>query len=210
MQAHHLLRYAPRNTRVSVALLYAIADGTAYGWYVGAAGPGIRAAFFALMDVHDALPAPVFLRSMEDDLYGAWLQEGGGHALRVHSPLSDAMALDVARLQSAFVAEWLVLDRSVPMSSEPALHYPGPTPLSSVQIQPAQLARFERTGRLWQYATPGIDFAIVRALAAHWHIDERCDPMPVAEGDRRLGMGSPPATGAPLPGSGAEPVRKQR
>ena len=209
MQPQHLLRYTPRGSRVTVALLYGVAEGSAYGWYVGAAGRTFRAAYFALTPPNRAAQA-IFVRSMEDDLYGAWLQDAGGHTLRVHSPLSDVVALDIARLQSAFVAEWLVLDRDSAAPAGLPVHCPGPTPLTNVRIQPAQLERLERSGHVWQYATAGIDFGAVRLLAAHWHIDERADPLPLAQGERRFDDDTAGAVGRASTTPAPQPLSEQR
>jgi hypothetical protein len=178
MQAHGILRYAPRGPGLTAAVLYLIVGEHVYGWYTGAVGQSFAAAFFALEHFYSRHPTR-FLRSVEDDLYGPWVEHPSPEVIEARNPVPDTVAHELARLQSAFVDEWLFFADAPEARRDIEAYERLGLPVRDVNIQSRQFERFDRSQPIWRFTLPGTDLNLIEYLARCWTLDDACETVPV-------------------------------
>ena len=178
MQAHGILRYAPRGAGLTAAAACLTVGKHVYGWYIGAVGQSFAAAFFALEDFYSSRPTR-FFRSVEDDLYGPWVEQSSPGVVDARNPVPDTLAHELARLQSAFIAEWLFFADVPEAAAEIAAYERLGLPVREVNIQSRQFDKFDRTQPVWRFALPGTDLNLIEYLARCWTLDDVCETVPL-------------------------------
>ena len=169
MEPHAYLAYVPNGAGVASALFYLIHKSNVYGWYIGARSYAYPAAFFALEDFYSAR-ATVFCRSVEDDVYGPWVQDFTPVTTDIRCPVPEPICHELDRCQAAFVREWLFF----PEDADNVAEYRRlGLPVEAVNIRADQLNRFVRDQPVWTYASPGTDLNVVAYLKRCWPLDDR-------------------------------------
>jgi hypothetical protein len=169
MEPHAYLAYAPRGAGVASALFYVAHKENVYGWYIGACGYAYPAAFFALERFYST-HATTFCRSVEDEMYGPWVEDFAPVTTDIRCPVPEALCHELDRLQAAFVHEWLFF----PEDAENAAAYQSlGLPVQAVNIRADQFNRFVREQPVWTYASPGTDLNVLSYLKRSWPLDDK-------------------------------------
>jgi hypothetical protein len=174
IEAHVHLAYAPRGAGLLYAVLWFAQGRDVYGWYVGMRDGVDEAAYFMLPGHVGGGPALLY-RSVEDDIFGPWLQvtPHGESALPHAPPVPQPLCHDLSRLQDEFVSNWLFFDTDPGTGAEAqALNTKG-LPVRHVNIRPSRLGRLTSGPVVWRYDAPGADLNVLDMLARLWPLDER-------------------------------------
>ena len=169
MESLSYLAYAPSGVGVASALFYVTWEEDVYGWYVGACGYLYPAAFFALERFYSP-HATIFCRSLEDDLYGPWVQDFTPVTTDIRCPVPEPLCHELDRLQAAFVQEWLFFSED---AKNAAAYERLGLPVQSVNIRSDQLNRFVRWQPVWIHASPNVDLNLISYLKRCWPLDDK-------------------------------------
>ena len=159
------LAHAPRGEGLRCALAYLSGERDVYGWYTGPRhDASIASAYFLISDYYTNQPMG----------YEAVDQA------ELHSPwsLDEARRHDLARMQEAFVREWLQ-DRQVPAG------------LAGLQLRADRLDGLSKLQPTWTHYSPGFARGVLRFLAKRWPLDYRAEG-PDAERPHRRAAGPRP------------------
>lgn len=169
IEPHVHLAYAPRGAGVLCAMFWFAKGDDVYGWFVGARGHEHPARFFALESYYATRDTGCYL-SAEDDLYGAWLKATESGASRIDRPMPVPADLcpDLARIQDAFVQEWLFFEADAEEASTLRAYE---LPVLALNIRASRLNRMTRHGPVWIYSTTGADLHVVGYLSKRWPLD---------------------------------------
>ena len=160
---------------MAAALFYVTAGDHVYRWYTGASSYTYPAAFFALENFYST-HATVFCRSVENDIYGAWVVDYSPVITDIPSPVPQPLAHELEYERGAFAQEWLFF----PSDREEVDEYEAlGLPVHPVNIRVRQLRRFVQDQPIWIYASPGTDLIVVSWLKWVWPLDERESTQPV-------------------------------
>lgn len=175
MQPCFYLAITPRGAGLAAALFYRVDGVDIQGWFTGARNHGFLSKFFALERYYGEGPA-VFWRSMDGGGRGRWMAGDTSRVSNLHSPLPEAACHELERLQSAFAAEWLFYADDPRAVREMDEYRRLGLPVGAVNVRSSQLARFDRRGPTWIYASPDTDLNVVAYLMRHWALDYRGAP----------------------------------
>jgi hypothetical protein len=175
MQSHFYLAYTPRGAGVAAAGLFLVVGPSVYGWFTGARDHGLDSAFFALEGYYSAAET-VYSRSRDDDVHGPWVTGTGKTATESECPAPEPVRHELARMQSAFVDEWLFYADDPRAQREAEAYHKLELPVQAVNVRASELHRFDQSGPTWVYASPGADLNVIAALAEHWTLDHRLAP----------------------------------
>lgn len=171
IEPHVHIAYAPRGAGLLCAAFWFTQDAHVYGWYTGARGRDYQSSFFVLENYYSAHDT-VFYRSVENDVRGRWLRvsKGGEAPLEGAGPVPEPLEHELARLQDAFVREWLLYRSDAAPEDVAALQAHG-LPLLDVNVRPKRLDKLHKVDLLWTYSTPGADLNIVVYLGERWSLN---------------------------------------
>jgi hypothetical protein len=174
IEAHAHLAYAPRGAGLLYAVLW-FADGpNVYGWYIGSRDGVPEASYFVLPDHYTAKP-DVLYRSLEDDLYGPWVQitERGQSELSESPPVPQALCHELARVQDEFIRHWLFFDSDPDSEAQARALNARELPVRHVNIKASRLGKLHTSPAVWRYDAPGADQNVLVYLSQRWPLDER-------------------------------------
>ncbi|MCX8005264.1 MAG: hypothetical protein N2688_09960 [Burkholderiaceae bacterium] len=171
IEPHVHIAYAPRGAGLLCALFWFTQHGHVYGWYTGARGRDYQASYFVLEHYYSARET-VFYRSVDNDVRGRWVRvaRGGEAPLADAGPVPEELTHELARLQDAFVREWL-LYRGDAREADLAALQSQALPILDVNVRPQRLERLHKIDLLWTYSTPGADLNIVAYLGERWSLN---------------------------------------
>ncbi len=153
------LAHAPRGCGLRCALAYLSDERDVYGWFTGPRTDGsVASAFFLIGDYFANRPAS-YESVTQGDLHSDW-------------GLDEARRHELARLQDAFVREWLQ-ENAVPAG------WTGP------QVREDRLAKFWKLQPNWTYYSTGFVHGVLRFLARRWPLDYRAENSAATEPRRR-------------------------
>jgi hypothetical protein len=178
MQAHGILRYAPRGAGLTAAAMYVNAGDDVYGWYAGAKDQTFTATYFALEAFYSTRETRLF-HSVEDDLYGPWVEHTPRGIVDIRTPIPEAWVHELDRLQGAFVDEWLFFGNAPSAAADIEAYARLGLPVRDVNVQSRQFGRFDRSQPVWRYVVPGTDINVIEELARVWTLDDRCEAVPL-------------------------------
>jgi len=152
------LAYAPRGPGLRCALAYLKDGRDVYGWFTGLGSDGMRASRYFLLENFYA-NAPTRYEAIDPSaLHASWsLEEGRRHEL--------------ARVQEAFVREWLVCGDEEEIKAYDAAELA----VGEVNVRFERLAKFSRLQPNWTYYSAGFERAVLNALAKRWPLDYESD-----------------------------------
>jgi len=163
MQAHAYLACAPQGAGVSVALFYAACGHDICGWFAHEHVHRCAAAFFAVEDYYTAAGTH-FCRSVDDDVHGPWIEQSAPVTTEIRCPIGEDDCLELSRLSSAYIREWLFFADEPRDHDEAALYRSLGLPVRPVNVRAAQFHCFDRNRPVWVHASPGIDLNVVLFL----------------------------------------------
>lgn len=170
MQVHAYLACAPREAGVTAALFYAVRAANVYGWLTREREGGCAAAFFA-MERYYSPAHTLFCRSVDDDVYGKWIEQTAPVTTEIGSPVPEAERHELARLQSAFIGEWLFYPDDPRAHDEVEAYRNLGLPVRPVNVRSSQFHRFDQNRPAWVYASPRIDLNVVLYLKQRLPLD---------------------------------------
>jgi hypothetical protein len=170
MQPKIHLRYSPGPTGFVSAMFYVEVEADVYGWYAEARQRRFSAAFFMLENFY-APHTPVLYRSVEDDVYGSWIQDTIVSGEQVRCPLPEPVRHELERIQSVFVQDWLFFENDPEAEPERRIYDERRLTLLAVNVKSRKLARLEKQGlALWEHSTPGSDPNVMDFLGKQWRV----------------------------------------
>lgn len=171
IEPHVHIAYAPRGAGLLCAAFWFAQDAHVYGWYTGARGRDFQSSYFVLENYY-AERETAFYRSRDNDVRGRWLRvsKGGETALEGASPVPEPLEHELARLQDAFVREWLLYRTEATPEDIEALRA-RKLPLLDVNVRPSRLDRLHAHNLLATYSTPGADLNIIAFLGERWSLN---------------------------------------
>jgi hypothetical protein len=167
------LAYAPRGPGLLYALLWFAEGPHVYGWFIGERDGEYLASYFMLQDHYTTRTTQVY-RSAEDDVHGPWLECRGGRDVPLtQSPVSEALRHELARLQDAFIRQWLFF-RDDPQAQDQARELNArELAVRHVNIHPSRLGKLHTAAAVWRYDEPGADLNVPATLATRWPLEHR-------------------------------------
>ena len=177
IEAKTHLAYAPRGAGLLYAVLWFADEPTIYGWYIGSRDGVHEASFFVLPDYYAANPN-VLYRSVEDDLYGPWVQvtDRGESELPHPPPVPQELRHELARLQDGFIRHWLFYDDDPGSEAEAHALKVRELSVRHVNIKASRLNKLRISPAVWRYDAPGADQNVLVRLSQRWPLDERLSP----------------------------------
>lgn len=175
-QARVHLAYAPRGAGLLYGVLWLAQGDDILGWFIGTRDGEFLAAYFVLQD-HRQAGETRWLRSVQNDIYGPWLQAGptGDIDLPHPPPLPEPMCHELMRLQNQFMRHWLFVGDDPEAADEARALQDRELSVRVVNVQPARLNKFHHGAAVWRYDAPGADTKVLAALSQRWPLDERVD-----------------------------------
>jgi hypothetical protein len=130
-----------------------------YGWYTGLADGRLASSYFVLENYYTPAEAG-FVAVAEADLHSGWTQD-------------EARCHELARLQDAFVREWLVYGaqpEALPQLDEYAR---AELAAGDVMVRFERLGKFSKLQPNWTYYSPHFESGVLQALSKRWPLDYR-------------------------------------
>ncbi len=153
------LCYSPRGPGLRCALAYVPAGHDARGWFTGPGDGRLHSAYFVLEGYYTS-HRPSYREVADDDLHSRWTED-------------EAMCHELARLQDAFVNEWLFY----PGEPGAAIHLAGyardEIAVGEVAIRHERLARLDKDQPNWVYYSPECEEGVIKAVSRYWPLDYR-------------------------------------
>lgn len=159
------LAHAPRGEGLRCALAYLSGERDVYGWFTGPRKDASIASCYFLIEGYYTNRPMAYDFVAQDELHGAW-------------SLEEARRHELARMQDAFVHEWLQ-DRDVPAG------------WTGLQVRPDMLTRFSTQQPTWTHYSPGFARGVLRILAKRWPLAYRAEGLE-AERPRQRAAGPRP------------------
>ena len=176
VQAHAHLGYAPRGVGLLYAVFWFAHGDDVLGWFIGARNGEPRAAYFVLPDYYSSGRTSL-LRSVQDDMYGPWVeaQPDGDLPLPHPPPLPEALCHELVRLQDQFIRHWLFFADDPETHDEAEAVAARELAVGAVGIRPARLGKLRTAAAVWRYDAPGADLNVLIELSKRWPLDHRVD-----------------------------------
>ena len=117
-------------------------------------------------------------RSVEDDLYGPWVQvtDRGESELPHPPPVPQELRHELARLQDGFIRHWLFFDDDPGSEAEAHALKVRELSVRHVNIKASRLNKLRISPAVWRYDAPGADQNVLVRLSQRWPLDERLSP----------------------------------
>lgn len=172
IEPHVHFAYAPRGAGLLCAMFWFDQGHHVYGWFTGARGHELPAAFFMLENYRYHRETQ-FYRSAANDVYGDWLlvTDRGETKLDPPTPLPEPVIHELDRLQDAFVQEWLFYENDPGHADEVAGLRALELPVLAVNIRASRIGKLVTGAPIWTYTSPGADENVIAFLASRWPLD---------------------------------------
>lgn len=130
-----------------------------YGWYTGLVEGGLESAYFVLENYHT--PGEVqFVAVAEADLHSGWTTD-------------EARCHELARLQDAFVHEWLAYGAQPGAAAQLEEYARAELAAGEVVVRFDRLGKFSKLQPNWTYYSPHFEHGVLRVLSKRWPLDYR-------------------------------------
>lgn len=163
MQAKTYIEIAQDSPYSLCALSYIESDHDVYGWHLEAVRHRFTAEYFMLED-YFANTKTLLYRSIEDDVYGAWIRDFPPSENPIHCPLPEIARHTLEQMQFELIQEWLFFQDDPASAAEVAAYRSQNLPLHIVNVKAKRLSRCNKHKNLLIYASPGFNFYIVDFL----------------------------------------------
>ena len=136
------LAHAPRGEGLRCALAYLSGERDVYGWFTGPRKDASIASGYFLIEGYYANQPMAYEMVDPERLHSAW-------------SLAEPRRHELARMQDAFVHEWLE-DRDVRAG------------WAGLQVREGMLTRFSTQQPTWTHYSPGFQHGVLRVLTNRW------------------------------------------
>ena len=155
------IAYAPRGAGLRCAVAYLSAMHDVFGWYTGPRPDGRLASRCFLLEHFYAAQETRYESVDLADLHSAW-------------SLDEARRHELARLQEAFVREWLCYrDDAHAAAEQQAYEEAELASGGAALVRFARLGKFSRLQPNWTYYTPHFEHSVLQHLAKRWPLEFR-------------------------------------
>ncbi|MFZ5512083.1 MAG: hypothetical protein ACOZCP_18720 [Pseudomonadota bacterium] len=170
------LAFAPRGAGLLCALFYFEEDRDVYGWFIGAADSGHRAAFFQLENFYSRQPT-AFFATEGSDIQGGWRFDYARSepGLDRPVPVRQDLVPELDRLQDAFCNEWLFFAGDPRADQDVEAYRQMELPCGDVAIKPQRLNKMQKGAALWRYFSHDFNRNVLDYLMPRWPLDMRSD-----------------------------------
>ncbi|HUG26353.1 hypothetical protein [Piscinibacter sp.] len=171
-QAQVHLAYAPRGVGLLYAVMWFAVGDHVYGWCIGSKDGGHLAFYFMLQD-YFAHGETHLYRSVEDDVYGAWVEArpAGDMVLPHPPPVPEAVCHELNRLQDQFVRHWLFFDDDPLVDDEAQAMRARELSVRHVNIRASRLDKLATAAAVWRFNSPDADAQVLDFLSRRWPLD---------------------------------------
>jgi hypothetical protein len=172
-----LVAYAPRGFGLLCALVYAMRDNDAYGWWIGPVDGVYQPAYFQLSNYFSA-GERAFYATHGGDLYGGWTRDYDAQSPKLDepAPVDDELAHRLERMQFLFAQEWLSFAGDNAAREEQERYSEAELAQQDVNVKFHRLNRLDKDQPVWTYRSPGFDVNILERLARDWPLEYRGAP----------------------------------
>jgi hypothetical protein len=161
------LAYAPRGPGLRGAVAYLASERDVYGWFTGPRhDTSLASVFFLIEDFHTNRPTR-YEAVDQADLHSAWT-------------LDEARRHEIARMQEAFLREWLFYRDDPRGAVELQAYAQAELALGEVNVRFERLAKFSTLQPNWTYFSPRFERPVLRHLAKRWPLAYAFDVEPAA------------------------------
>ena len=176
VQALAHLGYAPRGVGLLYAALWFAQGRDIFGWFIGATDGEHLAAYFMLQDYY-ANERTRLLRSVQDDIYGPWVERSasGDLPLPHPPPVPEPLCHELVRLQDQFIRHWLFFGDDPSQRAQANALEARELPVRGVNIRPIRLGKLQTAAAVWHYDAPGTDKRVLVELSKQWPLDYRVE-----------------------------------
>ena len=173
-QAHVHLGYSPRGVGLLYAMLWREHENDILGWLIGDKDGEPIACYFLLQGYYEA-GSPRFLRTLQDDVYGPWVEAtSSGDAPRpLPDVLSEPICHELLQLQQQLCRHWLFFSEEPGVEAEAAALAARELAVRRVNVRAKRLDKFRHGAAVWRYDAPGADVHVLNRLSRRWPLDYR-------------------------------------
>jgi hypothetical protein len=175
MQPKTYILFNPEEPSSVSALFYIERGIDVYGWYAHAVYGTFSAAFFMLENFY-ASHSTALYRSIEDDVYGPWINDVPPVDAEIRCPLPEPIRHELERIQSTFVDEWLFFENDPAAAHELHAYASHQLQIHAVNIKSRKLNRLDKGRANWEHRTVGLNPAITDFVQKYWRLDEKIIP----------------------------------
>lgn len=170
-QPHAHLAFAPRGPGLLHAVMWFAEGDDVLGWFIGARDGETLSAYFMLQDYFAARDT-TFLRSLQGDVEGEWVEVRPHGELRVEQPpMPQPLRRELSRLQDVFMRHWLFFDDDPDAAAEAEALHARQLPLRHANIRASRLDKLVTAPAVWHYDSPGADRNVLVYLSRRWPLD---------------------------------------
>lgn len=176
-QAHAHLGYAPRGVGLLYALLWLERRQDILGWFIGDREGEPVAAYFVLQDYYDRAGGAHFLRTLQDDVHGPWVEiTPQGEVPRPQpAAIPEAVAHELQQLQQEFCRHWLFFRDEPGHEAEAQALAARELAVRRVNIRPQRLEKLSHGAAVWRHDAPGTDLHVLERVSRLWPLDYRVE-----------------------------------
>ena len=172
MQPKVHLAFSTAGTGSVDAMFYIASDADIFGWYGRAKDQSVWAAYY-MIESYYANKSTVLHRSIEDDLYQAWITDFPKGDVEIRCPVAEPMQHELEQMQSQFLQEWLFFDNEPSIAAELAAYRSQQLPILGMNIKSRKLNRLVEHGEVRTYSTGSLDLYIVEFMQSHFRIHSK-------------------------------------
>lgn len=159
-QPRVFIAYAPRGIGLRCALTYLASDRDVYGWFTGPNGMSSLASLYFVLEDFYSRAAPRYAAAEALDLHTGWL-------------LDEARCHQLAGLQEAFAAEWLLDPSDTRAGAELDRYAKDELAIGALNLRHSRLAKLSKEQPNWTYFSPEFERPVLDALARRWPLEFR-------------------------------------
>ncbi|HET9643016.1 MAG TPA: hypothetical protein VFP68_06600 [Burkholderiaceae bacterium] len=173
IEPHVHIAYAPHGAGVLHAVLWFAEGRDIYGWYAGTRDGDTHASYFMLPNYYADQP-DILYRSVQDDVYGHWVEVGAHGATQFPHPppVAETLCHELARMQDEFVRHWLFFDDDPDADHEAHALREQRLTVRHLNIRAERLGRLDTLSSVWRYDSPGADRNVLIHLSRRWQLEE--------------------------------------
>lgn len=166
--------FEPTGRGLLCAVIYTVADGDVYGWWIGRQDQAYPSAFF-MLPAFLTSASPAFLATRGTDAFGGWAFDYAAPrpALDQPIPIDEALRDRLNELQSTFASEWLFRAEDKTIVRDLGDYARLGVTVQEVNVKSNRLKQMTKAEPVWTYSGHGLSMEIVEYLATRWPLDYR-------------------------------------
>ena len=156
------IAYAPRGAGLRCALAYLSSERDVFGWFAGPNGASSIASLYFVLEDFYSKAQPRYAAAQALDLHTGWL-------------LDEERCHQLASLQEAFAAEWLLERNDSRAAAELAEYARGELATGEINLRYARLAKLSKQQPNWTYYSPDFERPVLTFLSRRWPLEYQPD-----------------------------------